>query len=54
MRTFAIFVQKNSDLSKLLVWEKVKPVRTFCKQKGGGEGYFFFDFMRMSFIDGPL
>jgi len=60
MRTSTFFDAKISFFEKYIVTgtrgvrvEEIKPVRTFCRLKGG-EGQFFCDFLRTSCMDGPL
>jgi len=58
MRTFALFGTKAPDFSKFMVYSHgqegsgVELVRTFCGQ--GRRGSVFRDFVRTSFIIGPL
>jgi len=58
MRKSALFGAKTLNFSKIIVrpqrtrWRRVEPVRTFCRPEGRGS--IFCEFVRTSFMDGPL
>jgi len=56
MRTFALFGAKTSDFSKILVCLHGQGGRGLsqCGQGGGREESIFHNFVRTSFMDGPL